>query len=85
MTAKDRVNRLFALAAARVRTKSAAGFTRRFLAAHARGKVLCKDGKERPFLEWLKTAPPEAREWAVSDGLLPDEADAAPAVIGLSE
>ena len=28
-------------------------FARRFLEANDKGMVLCKDGKERPFEEWL--------------------------------
>ena len=45
----------------------------KFLEAATRGNVLCRDGVERPFGEWLKTLPADLAERLARLGEKADE------------
>lgn len=55
MALRSKVDKLEGIARTAQSSTFRKNFTRRFQEAHEKGMVLCRDGKERPFEEWLSS------------------------------
>lgn len=53
MALRSKVDKLEGIARTAQISSFRKNFTRRFQEAHEKGMVLCRDGKERPFEDWL--------------------------------